>query len=72
VVIPAGPRRELAQRALELRRGEPEGVHARADAFTAHVPDGTAFNVDGEVVPAGETVRFTVAPGAFRLVTQSA
>jgi diacylglycerol kinase family enzyme len=69
VVIPAGPRIELARRALELRRGEPEGVHARADHFTVRVPDDTAFNVDGEVVTAGGAVEFTVEPGAFRLVT---
>jgi diacylglycerol kinase family enzyme len=72
VVIPAGSRLELAQRALELRRGEPEGVHARAEAFTVRVPEGTSFNVDGEIVDASGTVAFSVEPGAFRLVDQSA
>jgi diacylglycerol kinase family enzyme len=72
VVIPAGPRLELALRALELRRGEPEGVRARADHFTVRVPPDTAFNVDGEVVTAGGAVEFGVEPGAFRLVAQSA
>jgi diacylglycerol kinase family enzyme len=72
VVIPAGSRLELAQRALELRRGDPEGVHARADRFTVHVPAGTSFNVDGEVVPVDGTVEFAVEPDAFRLVAQSA
>jgi diacylglycerol kinase family enzyme len=72
VVIPAGSRLELARRAVELRRGEPEGVHARAETFTVRVPEGTAFNVDGEVVEASGAVRFGVEPGAFRLVAQSA
>jgi diacylglycerol kinase family enzyme len=42
-------------------------VRARAPPFEVHVPPGTRFNLDGEVLELGPT-RFTVEPEPFRLV----
>ena len=46
---------------------QPGAVHARAAALDVEVPDGTPFNVDGEVLELGPT-RFSVRGAAFRLV----
>lgn len=71
VVIPARRRSELLRRGWWIRRGriasQPGAVHARARAFQVDVPQGTRFNIDGEVVPLGP-LRFTSEPRAFRLV----
>ncbi len=71
VAIEAGPRPGLVSLAYRLRTGDVTG-HPRAfhtSCLTAEVlvPDGTAFNVDGEVVEAGPA-RFTAEEGAFQLV----
>lgn len=72
VVIPESSRAELARRAVHLRRGDvadaPGTVHARAARLTLHVPDRTAFNVDGELVEAGPVAELTVRE-RFRLAS---
>jgi diacylglycerol kinase (ATP) len=71
VAIEAGPRLGLVGLAYHLRRGSltshPRAYHVHADEIEVQVPDGTTFNVDGELVPAG-AARFTAVKGAFRLV----
>lgn len=71
LVVPAGRRLALLPRALRMRRGDladdPKVLHVQAKAFTLEVPAGTVFNVDGELVEAGPTVRFTLQE-SFRLV----
>ena len=56
-VAPAGSRLALPRLALALRRGrlaEVPGVcHARRTRVEVEVPEGTLFNVDGEVVESG-------------------
>ena len=71
VVIPARRRSELLRRGWWILRGriasQPGAVHARARTFDIEVPQGTRFNVDGEVVALGP-LRFRSEPRAFRLV----
>ena len=71
VAIEAGARLRLIGLAYRLRRGsatdDPHAYHATCTTAEVLAPDGTAFNVDGEVVTIGPA-RFTVQPRAFRLV----
>jgi len=71
VAIEAGARLALLGLAYRLRRGgmtdDPHAYHASCTTAEVLVPDGTLFNVDGEVVSIGPA-RFTVQPRAFRLV----
>ena len=71
VAIEAGPRLGLISLAYRLRSGSltshPRAYPTRCDRAEVQVPDGTCFNVDGELVSEGEA-RFTVAKHAFRLV----
>ena len=71
VAIEAGP----AARPREPRLPAPKRQRDRPSARIPHalrsgaveVPDGTDFNVDGELVTTGEA-HFTAVKGAFRLV----
>lgn len=71
VAIEAGPRIGLVGLAYRLRSGgvtgHPRAFHASCKTAEVLVADGTAFNVDGELATIGPA-RFTVQPGAFRLV----
>jgi diacylglycerol kinase (ATP) len=71
VAIEAGPRLGLVSLAYRLRTGSltshPRAYHARCDQAEVQVPDGTCFNVDGELLNEGEA-RFTSVKHAFRLV----
>ena len=72
VAVAAGPRPGLVAVAYRLRSGRLAG-HRRArrqrcPSAVVRVPDGTDWNVDGEIVPAG-TSRFRGEASAFRLVT---
>ena len=71
VAIEAGPRLGLLNLAYLLRSGRvtahPWAFHTRCEHATVQVPDGTTFNVDGELVTTGEA-RFRAQEGAFRLV----
>lgn len=71
VVVPARRRSELVRRGWWAMRGriasQPGAISARAYSFDVEVPEGTRFNIDGEVVALGPT-RFTIEPGAFQLV----
>ena len=71
VAIEAGPRLGLVSLAYRLRSGSvtghPRAFHTRCEHACVQVPDGTAFNVDGELVTAGDA-RFRAVKGAFRLV----
>ena len=71
VGIEAGPRLGLIGLAYRLRSGgvadHPRAFQARCTTAEVRVPDGTPFNVDGEVVPAG-SARFTAQERAFQLV----
>jgi diacylglycerol kinase family enzyme len=71
VAIEAGPRLGLIALAYRLRRGSvtghPRAFHARCQHVNVQVPDRTRWNVDGELVTAGDA-RFRAAKGAFRLV----
>ena len=71
VAIEAGPRLGLVGLAYRLRSGEvtdhPRAFHTSCTTAEVLVPDGTSFNVDGEVVTAG-SARFTAQAEAFRLV----
>jgi YegS/Rv2252/BmrU family lipid kinase len=72
VVIEAGPRARLIQRAYGLRRGRitnQRGVRWRdARSVRVQVPDGVAFNVDGEIRRLGVSPELSVEPGAFQLL----
>ena len=72
VAVPAGPRPALVALAYRLRTGglarHRRTAHARCRVAELHVPPGTDFNVDGEVVLGGPT-RFSGQAAAFRLVT---
>jgi diacylglycerol kinase (ATP) len=72
VAIEAGPRIGLVSLAYHLRRGtlnrHPRAYHLHCDHAEVQVPDCTRFNVDGELVTAGDA-RFRAERGAFRLVT---
>jgi diacylglycerol kinase (ATP) len=72
VAVAAGPRPGLVALAYRLRSGGLAG-HRRARrrrcaTAVVRVPDGTDWNVDGEIVPAG-TSRFRGEADAFRLVS---
>jgi diacylglycerol kinase (ATP) len=71
VAIEAGPRLGLVGLAYRLRTGgvtdHPHAFHASCTTAEVLVPDGTTFNVDGELVTLG-AARFTVQARAFRLV----
>jgi diacylglycerol kinase (ATP) len=72
VAVGAGPRPGLVALAYRLRSGRVAG-HRRArwrrcESAMVRVPEGTEWNVDGELVPAG-TSRFRGQAGAFRLVS---
>jgi diacylglycerol kinase family enzyme len=71
VAVAAGPRPGLVGLAYRLRSGG-LGRHRRARrrrcvGAMVRVPDGTEWNVDGELILAG-TARFRGQAGAFRLV----
>ena len=71
IAIEAGPRLGLMAVAYRLRSGgltnHPRAFHTRCEQVKVQVPDRTEFNVDGEVVTAGDA-RFRALRGAFRLV----
>ena len=71
IAIEAGPRPGLVSLAYHLRRGDltrhPRAYHRRCDRVEVQVPDGTRFNVDGELLTEGDA-RFRAVRGAFRLV----
>ena len=71
VVVDATARPKLVRRAYGLRRGELEsqpGVRSfRAHRVDLEVPDGTAYNVDGELVERGSTSMTAVAR-AFEVI----
>jgi diacylglycerol kinase (ATP) len=72
VAVAAGPRPALVALAYRLRSGRLAG-HRRARrrrcaSAVVRVPDGTDWNVDGEIVTAG-TSRFRGEAGAFRLIS---
>jgi diacylglycerol kinase family enzyme len=71
VAIEAGPRIGLVSLAYHLRRGtlthHPRAFHVHCDEAEVQVPDGTRFNVDGELLTEG-AARFTATKAAFRLV----
>ncbi len=71
VGIEAGPRLALVSLAYRLRSGRvtrhPRAFHSRCSHAEVQVPDRTEFNVDGELVTAGDA-RFTAEKGAFELV----
>jgi diacylglycerol kinase (ATP) len=71
VAVAAGPRPGLVALAYRLRSGRMAG-HRRARrqrcvSVVVRVPDGSEWNVDGEIVPAG-TANFRGEADAFRLV----
>ena len=69
--IEAGPRLGLVALAYRLRSGgvadHPRAFQTRCTTAEMRVPDGTPFNVDGEVVTVG-SARFTAQERAFQLV----
>jgi diacylglycerol kinase family enzyme len=71
VAIESGPRLGLVALAYRLRSGavtdHPRAFHSSCTAAEVEVPDGTSFNVDGELVSLG-SAGFSVQPEAFRLV----
>ena len=71
VAIEACSRLSLVTLAYRLRSetltDHPHAFHRHCSAAKVQVPDTTKFNVDGEVVTAGD-VRFTAEKEAFRLV----
>jgi diacylglycerol kinase family enzyme len=71
VAIEAGSRLGLVSLAYRLRSGtlrsHPRAFHRRCTKAEVQVPDHTKFNVDGELVTAGDA-RFTVEKQAFQLV----
>ena len=72
VAVAAGPRPGLVALAYRLRSGG-LAAHRRArsrrcTSAVVRVPDGTDWNVDGEIVPAG-TSHFRGEADAFRLVS---
>jgi diacylglycerol kinase (ATP) len=71
VAIEAGPRLGLIALAYRLRSGRvtghPRAFHSRCQHANVQVPDGTRWNVDGELVSAGDA-HFEALKGAFRLI----
>jgi diacylglycerol kinase (ATP) len=71
VVVEAGSRAALVMRAYGLRLGTLESQRgvcsSRAQRVDVEAPEGTSYNVDGEVVDAGPSA-FTVQASAFEVV----
>jgi diacylglycerol kinase family enzyme len=71
IAIEAGPRIGLVGLAYRLRSGavtqHPRAFRLRCTNAEVQVPDGTPFNVDGELVTTGDA-RFTAQKEAFQLV----
>jgi YegS/Rv2252/BmrU family lipid kinase len=71
VIVDSTARPKLAVRAYGLRRGELEsqsGVRSfRARLVELQVPEGTAYNVDGELVTSGAATFFAL-PRAFQVI----
>lgn len=67
VVVRSAPRHRLVRIGIMLRRGSLRPGR-RADELTIGVPDGTPWNVDGELVRSGSNVRFTAERDAFSVV----
>ena len=71
VGIEAGPRLGLVALAYRLRSGgvadHPRAFQTRCTTAEVRVPEGTPFNVDGEIMAAG-SARFTAQERAFQLV----
>jgi diacylglycerol kinase (ATP) len=71
VAIEAGPRLGLVSLAYHLRKGDltshPRAYHKHCDDVAVQVPDGTRFNVDGELITEGDA-GFRAMRAAFRLV----
>jgi diacylglycerol kinase (ATP) len=71
VVVAAGPRLGLVALAYRLRTGglarHRKASRRRCASAVVRVPEGTGWNLDGEIVPAG-TSRFHGQADAFRLV----
>jgi diacylglycerol kinase (ATP) len=71
VAVAAGPRPGLVALAYRLRSGSlarhRKATRRRCTRALVRVPDGTDWNVDGEIVPAGAS-RFRAEADAFRLV----
>jgi diacylglycerol kinase (ATP) len=71
IAIEAGPRIGLVGLAYRLRSGavtqHPRAFRLRCTNAEVQVPDGTRFNVDGELVTTGDA-RFTAQKEAFQLV----
>jgi diacylglycerol kinase (ATP) len=71
IAIEAGPRLGLVSLAYRLRSGtvsgHPRAFHARCQRAHVQVPEGTRFNVDGELVTERDA-HFTAVTSAFGLV----
>jgi YegS/Rv2252/BmrU family lipid kinase len=71
LAVEAGPRLGLVGLAYRLRSGDvrnhPRAFQTRCTTAEVLVPDGTTFNVDGELVSIGPA-RFTAQAAAFQLV----
>ncbi len=72
-VVPSGPRVALARRAWGMRRGrlteQADVPHHRGSIVDVEVPEGTQFNVDGDLQKGGSPTRFAVLPGGVEVVT---
>jgi diacylglycerol kinase (ATP) len=70
-VVPAGPRASLLRRAYGMRRGrlttQPDVGHHRGHVVELELPDGTPFNVDGDLRECGPA-RFSLLPGGVEVV----
>jgi diacylglycerol kinase family enzyme len=70
-VVPAGSRRALVRHGYRMRRGmltQQEDVpHHRGRVIEVEVPDGTEFNVDGDLRTL-DPARFTLLDGGVRVV----
>jgi diacylglycerol kinase family enzyme len=71
VVVPAGSRVALVRRAYGLRTGriarQPGVLHRRGKLIEIDTPEGTAWNVDGELCKLHPT-SFSARPGAVEIV----
>lgn len=67
LVVGAAPRHRLVRLGVMLRRGSLRPGR-RADDVRVSVPDGTAWNVDGELLRSGAAVAFTAERDAFTVV----
>jgi diacylglycerol kinase family enzyme len=71
VAVAAGPRPGLVALAYRLRSGSltshPKARRRRCTTALVQAPPGTEWNVDGEIVAAGES-NFRGQGGAFRLI----